>query len=245
MIAVIHQPNLFPRLKVLQKIALADVWIVLDDVQFAQREYQNRMLLVPDHGQCQPYWCTLPVTLPSGQATHIDDVLLVDKDPSKTIEKAALSFCFKATAEFRQDRERLLDSIRLTEPNLVDLGITTTVEMLRIAGFEPAIVRSSSYDVNVTNKSLRLVQLCKQAKATTYVSDSGGTNYLEEELFDQGDIDILWHIWHAPPGTRSLELGSQIRNCSGLNLLARSRQEFIETIASCSVSRQRCWSEGK
>lgn len=47
MIVAIHQPNLFPRLKILQKLALADIWIVLDNVQYCQREYQNRTLIVP------------------------------------------------------------------------------------------------------------------------------------------------------------------------------------------------------
>jgi hypothetical protein len=31
----IHQPNFLPRLSTLAKIYAADVWVVLDDVQFA------------------------------------------------------------------------------------------------------------------------------------------------------------------------------------------------------------------
>lgn len=244
MIAVIHQPNLFPRLKVLQKIALADIWIVLDDVQFAQREYQNRMMVVPNHGCSGPFWCTLPVGLPNGQATRIDCVELKDTDPIQRITKTILS-SFQADITFQQDRERLFGSLNLAPASLVELGIISTLELLRIAGFDPLTIRSSNFKVNTSSKTLRLVELCKCLNASSYVSDSGGANYLEGELFDELGIDVLWHVWQAPTGTRSSELGDQIRNSSGLNLLARSHQEFVEAVASCCVSRQRKWSEGR
>ncbi|WP_262505732.1 WbqC family protein [Streptomyces sp. TRM68367] len=41
-VCAIHQPNLFPRLSTLAKLYAADRWIVLDDVQFARRDYQHR-----------------------------------------------------------------------------------------------------------------------------------------------------------------------------------------------------------
>ncbi|MBU6427323.1 WbqC family protein [Patescibacteria group bacterium] len=47
---VVHQPNFLPRLKVLQKLAAADVWCVLDSVQYNPREWQNRARIVAVHG---------------------------------------------------------------------------------------------------------------------------------------------------------------------------------------------------
>ncbi|WP_436849202.1 WbqC family protein [Streptomyces atriruber] len=41
-LCAIHQPNLWPRLTTLAKLFAADHWIVLDDVQFARRDYQHR-----------------------------------------------------------------------------------------------------------------------------------------------------------------------------------------------------------
>ena len=35
LLCAIHQPNFFPRLSTLAKLYTADIWIVLDDVQFA------------------------------------------------------------------------------------------------------------------------------------------------------------------------------------------------------------------
>ena len=42
---VIHQPNFLPRLKVFIKIAISDIWVIYDDVQYVRREWQNRVYL--------------------------------------------------------------------------------------------------------------------------------------------------------------------------------------------------------
>jgi hypothetical protein len=42
LLCAIHQPNFFPRLSTLAKLFTADIWVVLDDVQFARRDYQHR-----------------------------------------------------------------------------------------------------------------------------------------------------------------------------------------------------------
>ena len=81
MTCAIHQPNVFPRLATLAKLYAADVWIVLDDVQFNARDYQHRAWLAgsdPLHGQ----WLSLPVHKPFGRATRINEVVLLERDKS-------------------------------------------------------------------------------------------------------------------------------------------------------------------
>jgi hypothetical protein len=36
LLCAIHQPNFFPRLSTLAKLFTADIWVILDDVQFAR-----------------------------------------------------------------------------------------------------------------------------------------------------------------------------------------------------------------
>ena len=47
LLCAIHQPNFFPRLSTLAKLYAADIWISLDDVQFARRDYQHRCQVAP------------------------------------------------------------------------------------------------------------------------------------------------------------------------------------------------------
>ena len=68
MLCAIHQPNFLPRLSTLAKLYAADIWIILDDVQFTRRDYQHRCYLAPVADACLPgCWLTLPVHLPGGR----------------------------------------------------------------------------------------------------------------------------------------------------------------------------------
>ncbi|MFF4551339.1 WbqC family protein [Streptomyces sp. NPDC001406] len=83
----IHQPNLFPRLSTLAKPYAADRWIVLDDVQFARRDYQHRTRLASLEDPGRQQWLTLPTHLPHGRATLISQARLVDPRRSRrTVE---------------------------------------------------------------------------------------------------------------------------------------------------------------
>jgi hypothetical protein len=49
LLCAIQQPNFFPRLSTLAKLFTADIWVILDDVQFTRRDYQHRCLVAgPD-----------------------------------------------------------------------------------------------------------------------------------------------------------------------------------------------------
>src|ERR1017187_7804557 len=79
MLCAIHQPNFLPRLSTLAKLYAADIWIILDDVQFTRRDYQHPCYLDPVADvQLPGRWLTIPVHLPGGRATLIRDVRLAE-----------------------------------------------------------------------------------------------------------------------------------------------------------------------
>ncbi|WP_369695746.1 WbqC family protein [Streptomyces coelicoflavus] len=71
----IHQPSLSPRLA---KLFAADYWIVLDDVQFARRDYQHRARLGALDAPGRRQWRSVPTRLPQGRPPLIRDALIVD-----------------------------------------------------------------------------------------------------------------------------------------------------------------------
>jgi hypothetical protein len=58
MLVAIHQPNYFPWLGYLDRMAKADLFVVLDHVQFERRSYQNRIQILLEG---EPRWLTVPV----------------------------------------------------------------------------------------------------------------------------------------------------------------------------------------
>jgi hypothetical protein len=240
LLVAIHQPNLLPRLKVLQKLALADVWIVLDDVQFARRDYQNRALLVPNHGTSAPHWCTLPVQLPHGRKTLINEAELYNGDNAVQSVERSLTFDFRARAEFDESRRSIIAALDTSGRSICDIGVVTTLEMLRIAGAGPRqVVLASRLAVRADERSLRLSRLCREVGGRVYIADSGGTKYIDEAPFNTMGISVIWHVWRAPTGAAAANLGSYLRDGSAINLLARAREEFTTAVSTCAASRRR------
>ncbi|MFQ5915470.1 MAG: WbqC family protein, partial [Nitrospinota bacterium] len=58
MIVAIHQPNYFPWLGYFYKIAMADVFVFLDDAQFSKNSLINRNRIAGSNGV---QWLTVPV----------------------------------------------------------------------------------------------------------------------------------------------------------------------------------------
>ena len=58
MIVTVHQPHFLPWLGYLHRMAQADLFILLDHVQFERRKHQNRTML---RVSGQERWLTVPV----------------------------------------------------------------------------------------------------------------------------------------------------------------------------------------
>jgi WbqC-like protein family len=88
LLCAIHQPNFLPRLSTLAKLYAADIWVILDDVQFTRRDYQHRCYLTPvADAQLPGRWLTIPVHLPGSRATLIKDALLAE--PALTAKRTS------------------------------------------------------------------------------------------------------------------------------------------------------------
>ncbi|WP_329331391.1 WbqC family protein [Streptomyces sp. NBC_00663] len=102
----IHQPNLFPRLSTLAKLYAADRWIVLDDVQFARRDYQHRARLAAPADPDRQQWLTLPAHLPHGRPTLINQARLADPSRSRRVVSLLIRQYYGRSRQWPATRSR-------------------------------------------------------------------------------------------------------------------------------------------
>lgn len=242
MIVAIHQPNLFPRLKILQKLALADIWVVLDNVQYCQREYQNRTLIVPSKGK--EFWCTIPVHLPSGQSTKIKDVEFASIGAIDKINQT-LKCNFVNNENNISCKNKILTEIKQHENNFAEFVVASTTILLEIAEVCPKVVYASQLGETRFDKNERLIDLCKAVGGDTYIADSGGAHYIDVEKFKDNQVSLLWQVWETPQNESAVSMKNSIRNSSSLNILMRSKQDFIDAVLQSKISRKRIYAEGK
>lgn len=185
LLCAIHQPNFFPRLSTLAKLFTADIWVILDDVQFARRDYQHRCRLaaVPDAG-LPGRWLTVPVHLPAGRATLIRDVRVAE--PGQALRRVTrLLYQYYRRSPYRAavlDLPPQIEDAFACPERLADVSERATLALLRAVKWPGVICHSSDLPAR-TGRSQRLADLTRATGGTTYLCGTGGSRYLDTEPF--------------------------------------------------------------
>lgn len=189
----IHQPNIFPRLSTLAKLYAADIWIVLDNVQFNHRDYQHRArLAAPDdlqHGQ----WLSLPVHRPFGRSTRINEVLLLEPDKSaRRVMQLVQQHYGRAPhwEELRGVVQEVAAAIAVGA-RLAEVTEISTRLLLDLLGWRGSVVRSSDLAAR-QERSARLADLALAVGADEYLCGTGGAKYLDEWPFREYGILVSY-----------------------------------------------------
>lgn len=211
-VCAIHQPNLFPRLSTLAKLYAADRWIVLDDVQFACRDYQHRSRLADLDDPAGQQWLTLPTHLPHGRPTLINQARLADSCRSRRVVSLLVRQDYGRCRQWPAVREVLdpvLDALGSTD-RVSDVAKISTLAMLTALGWRGEVVDSSVTSAR-DGRSERLADLAAATGNTHYLCGTGGLRYLDAAPFDAHGIPVL--PFHTPVDGR---LWQSARRISGL-----------------------------
>ena len=197
-IASIHQPNLFPRLKVLQKIFHSDIYICYDDVQFVRNDWQNRTLL-RNIKDLQLFWAVVPVHKPFGQKSKINEVTIIE--PNKTTEtlRKQLSNAYGSSKYWKEIQEYISPVIQSAcSSNLLsDFLFISLHRLIALLCPKVKIIRSSEINqYHTADRNMHLVELCYFVNANAYICGSGGLNYIDQSVFNSHGITLIIQNWN-------------------------------------------------
>jgi hypothetical protein len=244
-LCAIHQPNLFPRLATLGKLFTADVWVILDDVQFARRDYQHRCRLVALSEPGEPRWLTIPVHLPSGRATLIRDVRLADPDRTRLRVARMISQYYRRSPYWDAlvgPLQEIRDVFERTD-RLAEITEASARALLSMLGW-PGQTRRSSDLPPCAGRTERLVDRTQAADCATYLCGTSGARYLQTPLFTDRGLTVQYFTlpapdnapaWHADRRLASLQALMTI----GPDALTDLLQANADSLRS-TRSRQRC-----
>lgn len=176
-------------------IRACDEFILLDDVQFTRRDWRSRNRIKTKDGVA---WLTIPVHNKGRYLQAIHDVTV--SDPSwgarhwRTIrETYARSPFFADYAAVFEPLFQHPGSDRLSHIN--QAFIAAIAAML---GIGTPIRRSTDYEARPT-RDQRLVDLCRQAGATEYVSGPSARAYLDVDLFAAAGMAVRFVDYSGYP----------------------------------------------
>lgn len=195
MILAAHQPQYMPGLRFLAKMRRAGLFVLLDDVQYERREFQNRnRIRVPAGSQ----YLTVPVLAKGRYDAAIRDIPIDNSRPWPADHLRTIRTNYARAAHFKTYLPSLEALYGARYEKLGELALAT-INFLR-EGFGIATPMRLSSDMKISSSSTaRLVDICRAAGAGEYLSGAGARTYLDEGLFAAAGIGVSWQSFEVRP----------------------------------------------
>lgn len=236
MIVSIHQPAYLPWLGLVEKIALADRFVVLDTVQFNARAFQHRTLYSTEEG---PRYLTLPVHAAGHQqlGTPIRDIAIADARAMPRHFKT-LRQRYARLPGWARIEESLAEILHAPTRMLLDAALATMQLTLRCFRVATPVVLASSVPASGRKGELML-SLARQAGGTTYLSGSGARAYMEPAAFERAGVRLAYQDFRHPAYPQGLRADFQ-PGCFGLEWFIAQPEESVGRFhADLAESRRR------
>lgn len=219
----ILQSNYIPWKGYFDLINCVDEFVVFDDVQFTKRDWRNRNKLKTPTGTA---WLTVPVKVAGKFEQLIKDTEIENDSWSKKHWKF-FEMNYKRSKYFNEVCEFLEDCYLETPYKyLSELNMSLIKKICSYLDINTKFSHSSDFNL-VNEKSSRLLEICKQANATEYISGPAAKNYLNTDLFDKSKINVSWFNYSSYPEYPQL-WGEFVHEVSILDLLFNCGKDSIK-----------------
>jgi hypothetical protein len=179
---VIVQSNYIPWRGYFDLINSADETILYDDMQYTRRDWRNRNTIKTSQGL---KWLTIPVQAKGKYLQKIKDTVVADPNWASDHWRSIVHN-YSGARHFSRYAKTFEDLYSTDEHLLSQINYQFITAICRILGIKTLLSWSMSYLLS-GEKTERLVNLCKQAEATEYLSGPAARAYIDEQMFaDQG-----------------------------------------------------------
>jgi hypothetical protein len=182
----IVQSSYIPWKGYFELIARSDEFILFDDVQYTKRDWRSRNRIKTREGL---QWLTIPVNVTGRFFQPINAVTIAERGWNERHWKTIVANYARAPffAEYRDRVEQLY--CNATDELLSVINHRFIVGLCDLIGIQTRIAWSMDYRV-VDGKTERLVELCRQAGGTRYLSGPSARAYIALEQFDEAGIAL-------------------------------------------------------
>jgi hypothetical protein len=184
----ILQSNYIPWKGYFDLISSVDEFIIYDEMQYTKNDWRNRNRIKSING---PIWLTIPIKI-ENLFQKINETLIADKNWHKK-HKNSLQTNYAKALNFKENKDFIFNIYEQAShlQLLSEINYLFLKEICNFLKIETEISFSSKYEIG-EGKTERLINICKQANANTYISGPSAKSYLEENLFLENNINLEW-----------------------------------------------------
>jgi hypothetical protein len=192
-IVCIHQPDFAPYLGFFHRLLVTTDFIYLDNVQFIRRGWQHRDKIKSEVGGI---WLTLSLQKGSYYQEIRDVKLSTNKewiDDSLDLIRQS----YWRTPYFEKVYPKIEDIYRAGYTRMIDFNLDFLRYAINMFDIKIRTHLASDFLVSSTS-SQRLVDLVLAVGGDSYITGMGSRDYLEESLFEQRGIKVVWQNFTHP-----------------------------------------------
>ena len=190
----ILQSNYIPWKGYFDLINMVDEFIIFDQVQYTKNDWRNRNQIKTKQGI---QWLTIPVRHKESDQKIVDTKVSDLKWNTKHWRTIQQSY---SKAPYFKEYKDIFEEFYLnnTEEYLSQINFQLIKIINQILGIKTVIKWSSDFDL-VEGQTEKLLGICKQAGADTYLSGPAAQGYFDEQLADQEGIQVEWMDYSGYP----------------------------------------------
>jgi len=195
MIITIHQPSYWPWLGLLDKIAKAEKFIILDNIEINKASYQFRNIFFCN-GEAK--FISLPINYKKN--TKINDVTF--KNNNWAFDHLNKLTNYYRKAPFYKEVFPLIENLYLTKNEVSPSLFVVETILFLMKQLQIKTITELSSEKNYTGQKGDLVfNICKENNTDTYISGQGAKEYMTETNFNkfrENNINIKWQKFEHP-----------------------------------------------
>lgn len=174
--AAIMQPTYLPYLGYFHLIAQSDVFVFLDDVQFARRSWQQRNRIAGPNGEVM---LSVPIRKADREAP-ICEIQVFDDEPWRERHLASVRHAYAKRPHFAEGMAFLEAQLARPGERLADLNCGLIEAAAAHLGLKAEFVRASALSAP-GDRSDHLLAICRAVEAGQYLSPTGSRDYMQED----------------------------------------------------------------
>ena len=205
-------------------MASVDIFLLLDTVQYVKSEYDNRCKIKTADGE---QWLTVPVSTPKIN-TLSRDVKISNNVDWKKLHKKTITYNYSKSPFFEKYETMLFDTYNENSGSLLELNIVLIYNVKNLLGIETRLILASELPENDLKGTELLLKYCEEINADSYLSGSGGKQYLNEELFKEEKVELEYQNY--VPIKYPQRFGDFIENLSIIDLIFNCGNESLPRI---------------
>ena len=195
-----HQPVYLPWLGLFHKIALADTFVFMDDVQYLSQDWNNRNFIRGAQGKVR---LTAPVRLKASSSDLLKDIRIAEdgwggKSHWQNEHWKSLQACY-ARAPHWQDHAAFFESFYTERPWkwLSEMNWALLVHFLDVFDIRVRLLKASDENFKGTKSDL-VLDHCRRLSADICILGAQGRDYIVVDDFLAEDTSIHFQEYRHP-----------------------------------------------